>query len=169
VFEGDLPVRSTTFYENGNKEYEHLYVNGSMASDSRWYANGRFQSTSVFAGNSYAWVQYAQDGHKDSEGQWTYTEPAEGIYSLTTGWELRYHANGQKKELYHVANSKMEGLCQSWDDKGQIVEDGTYHDDKPWEGTFVNIRSEGGIRGSSTSIEGKPMVRHYREGKEVAE
>jgi antitoxin component YwqK of YwqJK toxin-antitoxin module len=170
VFDGDIPVRFTMFYDNGNRERDELFMNGIECSQTQWYADGHCRSVEIHRGNSYIWIGYDEDGHNTSQGQWTYAHTDTPLYDLQTGWEITYYPDGRKKSLYNLKDNMMDGLCQSWDSNGALVDDGVYRDDKPWQGTFVHIKPAGtGLFWGEmlTSMAGSEIF-HYKDGKLVS-
>jgi antitoxin component YwqK of YwqJK toxin-antitoxin module len=87
----------TTWYDNGGKEYEGVYVNGRLeGAATRWHRNG------VKASEQY------------------YT------HGLRNGPRYMWDENGMLRKEEHFVDDKPDGVWTTWDEEGRIKARQTY-------------------------------------------
>ena len=172
-----MPVLDMEWYPSGQIKYVRTHQNGIPAGYVEWHPNGH---------RHYQWVvtdlvkdsaEWSPEGEKMGEGHLRYVK---GVWAgRSTGYypdgktrdvmdvdglvtsDVSYYPDGKKKEARNERDESLEGVFQSWDEKGVLQDDGVYRNDKPWSGKFTTIRSG---RGSSWS---DTKVHYYIDGKEV--
>ena len=132
IHDGELPVLDMEWYPDGKIKSARVNYDGIPTTDIRWHPNGQKEVVSFWRGGGrYAWTRWLPDGVKATEGC------AEG----QTQWSISYYRDGKKRELRHERDGKLDGVYQSWDENGALVNDGIYRNGMPWSGTFRTMRN----------------------------
>lgn len=149
IYDGELPVLDLEWDRNGKIESARVHCDGIPTTDVRWHPNGQKKAVTFWRGGGrHAWTGWFSNGIKAGEGC------DEG----QTQWSVRYYRDGKKKVLRHKRDGKLDGVYQSWDENGMLVNDGIYRNGKPWSGTFRTMYGVSYIVGAT---------HHWKDGKLV--
>ena len=115
----------TSWYGNGQKEYEGIYKDGELDGLwTWWYENGKKKSEWTFKDGEKdgKWTYWNENGQKMSEGTMK-----DGKWDgLSTGW----YENGQKEYEGTYKDGKLDGLMTEWYENGQKQTEETYKHDE---------------------------------------
>jgi antitoxin component YwqK of YwqJK toxin-antitoxin module len=153
VYNGELPVMDMEWYrEGGIKQVDAHDENGIPTTRVEWYPNGKKNTITTWTDRTMRVTQWSPDGVKVVEGG------DEG----PTSWAIFYYLDGTKRELTHQREGRLDGVYQSWDKSGRLVNDGVYRDGEPWSGVFRTL--------TNTNYQPHaPQGRIWKDGKSVGE
>jgi antitoxin component YwqK of YwqJK toxin-antitoxin module len=121
--------RAIDFYADRQPREERRYVNGvQVGLEIRWYENGQKEVEATFVdGSPVKSIMWYESGQKLNEGLFVDGMP-EGLF---TTW----HENGQKKSGYSNVHGRNTGIWTTWHDNGQKASERNYDlmQQKTWD------------------------------------
>ena len=110
-------------YENGNKEWEKRYKNGTMFDVTEWYKSGQKRKEQISkdakSGQGTSWHR---NGQKKEEVTF--------VDGLICGKRRIWHQNGEMRFEGSYKNGQRDGEWTWWDENGQVTKEAIYTDDE---------------------------------------
>ena len=114
-YESNHYIKST-YYENGQLEYESSYLNNILdGPTSYWNAEGQLQSYAEYSnGKPHGkWQIYFTSGQLKYEALYS--------HGKLNGKEIYYYSNGQTKTLNIYEYGEKKGDTIRWDENGEMI------------------------------------------------
>jgi antitoxin component YwqK of YwqJK toxin-antitoxin module len=177
----------TTWHENGQKESEEMYRDGTLHGlATKWWTGGRMESVGEWRNGNregeWTWWQPTGDLHSrctyrngHEVGRKTYWNPA-GAVILEEDYDdgghpvetRSYRDDGRLKMLGHYGRSwftrgRKHGRWTYWDASGNVVAEGEWRYGRPWNGLCALPAP-----GDAGSMIGIQVFWRFKSGRKVA-
>lgn len=123
----------TAWFESGRVKYQVFYSKGIIEERIFFAENGQRTERTVYnnEGKRAVVFYWHENGQKMFECKYDDKGNKDGFL---TEW----YKNGQLKRKAYYKNGMLNGMYSSWSPNGDNFAEGTYKNDKQWEGTFFD-------------------------------
>ena len=137
-YDGNEPVGDhTSWYENGNVNYQAVELSESMTLATHWYENGKIKSKGVHKEyfESGLWTYWYDTGNKKAEGLWGDKDEREGKWNF-------WNPYGQLVCSGVHSAWQGNGVWIFWDDDGNIIHERDYRNSELLD-VWKNLKIDG--------------------------